>query len=112
MLNGMFYLYTPESLFMFLQTSSILYPVALVVKNLPINAGDVGDKVSIPGSGRSPGGGNDNPLQYSCLQNPIDRGTWQGYSPRGRKEPDTTEQLTEFLVSCMYNIHYIQHPGQ
>ena len=75
MLNGMFYLYTPESLFMFLQTSSILYPVALVVKNLPINAGDVGDKVSIPGSGRSPGGGNDNPLQYSCLESPMDGGS-------------------------------------
>ena len=71
----MFYLYTPESLFMFLQTSSILYPVALVVKNLPINAGDVGDKVSIPGSGRSPGGGNENPLQYSW-KIPQTRGSW------------------------------------
>ena len=50
--------------------------VAVVVKNLPVNAGDVGDKVSIPGSGRSPGGGNDNPLQYSCLESPMDRGSW------------------------------------
>ena len=44
--------------------------VALVVKNLPVNAGDTG---SIPGSGRSPGGGHGNPFQYSCLENPMDR---------------------------------------
>ena len=46
----------------------------LVAKNPPANAGDVG---SIPGSGRSPGEGNGNPLQYSCLENPIDRGAWR-----------------------------------
>jgi len=51
--------------------------VALVVKNLPSNAGDVRDMGSIPGLGRSPGGGNGNPLQYSCLENPMDRGAWQ-----------------------------------
>ena len=44
-----------------------------VVKNLPVNAGDTG---SIPGSGRSSGGGNSSPLQYSCLGNPIDREAW------------------------------------
>ena len=43
-------------------------------KNPPANAGDIRDVGSIPGSGRSPGGGNDNPLQYSCLENPMDRG--------------------------------------
>ena len=48
--------------------------VALVVKNLPVNAGDIRDVESIPGSGRSPGEGNGNPLQYSCLENPMDRG--------------------------------------
>ena len=48
--------------------------VALVVKNPPASAGDAGDMGSIPGSGRSPGRGNDIPLQYSCLENPIDRG--------------------------------------
>ena len=47
---------------------------------------------SIPGSGRSPGGGNGNPLQYSCLKNPMGR-SLAGYSPQGRKESDTTERL-------------------
>ena len=45
-------------------------------KNLPANAGDTGDAGSIPGLGRPPGGGNGNPLQYSCLGNPMDRGAW------------------------------------
>ena len=45
-------------------------------KESACNAGDAGDTGSIPGSGRSPGGGNGNPLQYSCLENPIDRGAW------------------------------------
>ena len=48
----------------------------LEVKNMLANAGDAGDRGSIPGSGRSPGKGNGNPLQYSCLENPMDRGTW------------------------------------
>ena len=51
--------------------------VVLVVKNLPANAGDVRDTGLIPESGRSPGGGHGNPLQYSCLENPMDRGAWQ-----------------------------------
>ena len=51
-----------------------LYPGGLVVKNLPANAGATGDLGSVPGSGRSPGGGNGNPLQYSCLENSMDRG--------------------------------------
>ena len=50
--------------------------VALVVKNLPVMAGDVRDLGLIPGSGRSPGGGNGNPLQYSCLENSMDRKAW------------------------------------
>ena len=52
------------------------------VKNPPANAGDMG---SIPGSGISPGEGNGNPLQDSCLGNPMDRGAWWGYSPWGHK---------------------------
>ena len=51
--------------------------VALVVKNLLANTGDTGDEGFIPGLGRSPGVGNGNPLQYSCLENPMDRGAWQ-----------------------------------
>ena len=47
-----------------------------VVKNLPANAGGIRDSGSIPGSGRCPGGGNRNPLQHSCLENPMDRGAW------------------------------------
>ena len=53
------------------------YSGGSVVKNPPDNAGASGDVGSIPGSGRSPGGGNDNSLQYSCLENFMDRGAWQ-----------------------------------
>ena len=52
------------------------------VKNPPANAGDAG---SIPGLGRSPGEGNGNPLQYSCLGNPMHKGAWEGYSPWGHR---------------------------
>ena len=55
--------------------------VALVVKNLPANAGDVRDAGLIPGSGRSPGEGNGNPFQYSCLENPMDREGWRANGP-------------------------------
>ena len=50
--------------------------VVLVVKNLPANIGDIRDKDSVPGLGRPPGGGHDNPLHYSCLKTPMDRGAW------------------------------------
>ena len=50
--------------------------VAQMVKNMPVSAGDIRDMDSIPGSGRSPGEGNGNPLQYSCLGNARDRGAW------------------------------------
>ena len=50
--------------------------MALVVLNLPAKAGDTKNMDSIPGPGRSPGGGHDNPLQYFCLENPLDRGAW------------------------------------
>ena len=59
--------------------------VALVVKNLPANAADVRDMGSIPGSGWSPGEGNGDPLQYSCLENSKDRGTWQATVHRAVK---------------------------
>ena len=54
-----------------------MYIYGFAVKNLPANAGDVRDMGWIPGLGRSPGGGHGNPLQDSCLENPMDRGAWQ-----------------------------------
>ena len=57
-----------------------------VVKNPPTNAGDAGDVGSVPGSGRSHGGGNGSPLQYACLHNPMDRGAWRATSPKSNKE--------------------------
>ena len=65
--------------------------VAPVVKNPPENTGDLRDVGSIPGLGRSPGVGNGNPLQYSCLENPHGQRTLAGYSPQGHTESDTTE---------------------
>ena len=75
--------------------------MALVVKNPFANAGDVRDAGLIPGSGISPGGGHGNPLQYSCPENPMDRGAWRGgaYGPWGRKESDTTEALGRTQLS-------------
>ena len=60
-------------------------------KETACNAGDLG---SIPGLGRSPGGGHGNPLQYSCLENPHGQRSLAGYSPRGCKESDPTERLS------------------
>ena len=65
--------------------------VAIVIKNLPANAGDVRDMGSIPRSGRFPGGGYGNPLQYSCLENPHGQRSLVGYSPPGLKESDMAE---------------------
>ena len=65
--------------------------VALVVKNLPASARDLRDAGLIPGSGRSPGEGNGNPLQYSCLENPPGQRRLAGYRPWGCKESNTTE---------------------
>ena len=73
--------------------------MALVVKNPPANAGDVD---SIPGWGRSPGGGNGNPLQYYCLENPLDRGAWWA-TVHEVTESDMTEQLTVSLSN-----HFIE----
>ena len=54
-----------------------------MVKNPPANSGDIRDVGSIPGLGRSPGGGYGNPLQYSCLENPMDRGAWKAIQSMG-----------------------------
>ena len=68
--------------------------MALVVKNPPGNAGDVRDAGSIPGLERSPGGGPGNTLQYSCLENPMDRGAWRA-TVHGVVESDMTERAAE-----------------
>ena len=64
--------------------------MVLVVKNLPTNAGDTRDMSLIPGLGRTPGEGNGNSLQYSCLENSMDRGAWK-VTVHGVAESDTTE---------------------
>ena len=61
-----------------------------MVKNSPANAGDIRDEDLIPGSERSSGGGNGNPLQYSCLENPMDRGAWRA-TVHGVAKSDKTE---------------------
>ena len=66
------------------------FPGGSVVKNPPANAGDTGDAVSTPGLGRSPGEGNGNPLQYSCLGNPMNRRVRQATVHEVAKEVDTT----------------------
>ena len=64
-----------------------------MVKNPPANAGDIRDAGSIPGSGRSPGGGHGHPLQYSCLENPMDRGAWRAIVHRIAKSRTRLKRL-------------------
>ena len=71
-----------------------------MVKNLPANAGDTRDMGMIPGSGRSPGVGKSNPLQYSCLENSMDRGPWRA----------TESNTTEHACMCLRLAH--QLPGK
>ena len=73
------------------------FPGGSVVKNPPGNAGDTEVVGSIPGSGRSPGVGNGNPLQYCFLENSIDRGTWRTIIHGGHKESDMTEHTTKTM---------------
>ena len=72
------------------EISLITSQVVLVLKNPPASEGDVKDSGSITGLGRSPGGGYGNPLQYSCLENPMDRGAWRATIHR-IAESDMTE---------------------
>ena len=89
--------------------------VALVVKNPPANAGDRRDTGLIPGSGRSPGGGNDNLLQYSCLENPMDRGAWWAIVHRITKSRMQLQQLNTYayyfsrfhIYALIYGIFFL-----
>ena len=74
--------------------------MALVVKNLPASAGEVGDMSLIPGLGRSPGGGHGNPLPYSCLENPMDRGAWWSNVHRVTKSRTWLKHLSVHIQSC------------
>ena len=73
-----------------------------MVKDPPANAGDIRDAVSIPGLGRSPGEGNDNPLQYSCLGNPMDRETWQAVVHRVTNSWTLLKRLSMHARSFLY----------
>ena len=78
-------------------------------KETAYNAGDTGDMGSIPGLGRSPGGGHDNPLQYPCLENPHRQRSLECHSPWGLKELDTTEATehsTSFSVTASEHVSY------
>ena len=73
----------------------------LVVKNLPASAGDIRDGYLIPGLGRSPGEGNGNPLQYSCLENPMDRGAWWVKSTGLQRVRYKRRDLARMHTACM-----------
>ena len=81
-----------------------------VVKNQPANAGDIRDVGSIPGLGRFPGGGHDNLLQYSCLENPMDRGAWWatvhrvGKSRKPLKRFSMQAMLPKFLLTSHFRM--------
>ena len=76
--------------------------MVLMIKNPPANAGDIRDSGSIPGSGRSPGGGHGNPLQYSCLENPVDRGAWWAMVCRATKSRTRLRRLSTYSRSNDY----------
>ena len=85
--------------------------VAWVVKNLPANTGDVKDAGLILGSGRCSGGGHGNPLQYSCLENPMDRGAWQAMGHRVVKSQTQLKRLGT-NVTNVYNLAHWQVASQ
>ena len=77
--------------------------VALVVKNLPANTGDIRDKSSIPGSGRSSGGRHGNRLQYSCLENSLHRGAWWTTVHRVAKSQTQLKPISMHACTHIYN---------
>ena len=99
------------------QQHGVLTQGALVVKNPPSNAEGVGDAGSIPGSGRSfsPGEENGNPLQYSCLENPMDRGAWQATVNRVAKSQTWLKQLsthTHLTLAPYFAIPLLQRAAE
>ena len=91
-------------LFLHLQCLPWASQLMLVVRNPPANAGEVRDAGLSPGSGRSPGGGHGNPLQYSCLKNPMDRGTWWATVYRSQRVRHNPKPLS----TC--NVHLLPTP--
>ena len=83
--------------------------MVLVVKNLPASAGDIRDVGSIPGSGRSPGERHGNPLQYSCLENPMDRGAWQAAVHRVTKSRTRLNDITRTHTCNLTSKHQSDH---
>ena len=83
------------------------FPGGSLVRNLPANAGAVRDLGLIPGSERSPGGGNGNLLQYSCLENPMDRGAWRATVHR-IAESDSAEQLSRHACGFRRQVFWMQ----
>ena len=79
--------------------------MTLAVKSLPVNAGDRRDLGLIPGLGRSTGGGHDNPLQYSCLENPMDRRNWQATVHRVAKSQTQLKRLSMHTY-LLYNVAF------
>ena len=107
-----------RALFKCMYFSSWASKVVLAVKNLPAKAGDLRDSSSIFGSGRSPVGGHGNPLQYSCLENPIDRGAWQVTVHRVAKSWTqlkwlSTHKSTFKMLLCYISlsVYYFFHPS-
>ena len=91
-------------------SSALFFFCGSVTKNLPANAGDMG---SIPGLGRSPGGGHGNPLQYSCLENPLDRGAWRatvhGVAESRTRLSDSTATNVFALLNFLLFFSKTQH---
>ena len=88
------------------------FPRGSVIKTPPANAGAAGHIGLIPGSGRSPGGENGSPLQYSCLQNPMDRGVWWAIIPGVAKESDRTEHLKNNIVALEHCLSFCCTEGE
>ena len=86
--------------------------VALVIKNPPASAGDIRDVGLIPGLGRSPGGGNGNPLRYSCLENFMDRGAWRATVLRVAQNQTWLKRLSTLSLLILLHVDIKQEPSQ